>query len=94
MRKSLVRPINKGGPSEICSNYRPVALTNHLIKLMERCVRKGIVHFLEIKKLFDDSQHGARKGRSTLTQLLEQQDQILKMLLEGKNVEALFLDYE
>ena len=41
----------------------------------------------------DDSQHGSRAGRSTLSQLLEHQDEILKELEEGNNVDAVYLDF-
>ena len=50
--------------------------------------------FMEKWNLINDSQHGCHQCRSTLTQLLEQQDQILQMLLKGQNVEALFLDFK
>ena len=41
----------------------------------------------------DDNQHGSRAGRSTLSQLLEHQDEILKELEEGNNVDAVYLDF-
>ena len=41
----------------------------------------------------DPNQHGSRAGRSTLSQLLEQQDEILCMLEEGANVDMVYLDF-
>ena len=41
----------------------------------------------------DSNQHGSRAGRSTLLQLLEQQDEILCMLEEGSNVDMVYLDF-
>ena len=67
----------------------PVSLTSHLVKTMERLVRKALVSHLERNKLMDDTQHGSRSGRSTLSQLLEHQDEILKELEEGNNVDAI-----
>ena len=93
-RIAMIAPIYKGKDKHQPVNYRPVALTNPLGKLTERCIRKVMVDYLEQMGLLDDSQHGCRPGRSTLTQLLQQQDTILQMLLEGQNVEALFLDFE
>ena len=40
-------PIHKGGSRSIPKNYRPVALTSHLIKVFERVVRKNLVEHLE-----------------------------------------------
>ena len=42
----------------------------------------------------DSSQHGARGGRSTLSQLLVQHDHVLKMLEEGDNMDMVYLDFE
>ena len=41
----------------------------------------------------DPNQHGSRSGRSTLSQLLEQQDEILNMLEERTNVGMIYLDF-
>ena len=41
----------------------------------------------------DPNQHGSRSGRSTLSQLLEQQDEILEMLENGANVDMVYLDF-
>ena len=43
--------------------------------------------------LVDGDQHGALHGKSTLTQLLEQQEEILKILEDGDTVEVLYLDF-
>ena len=42
----------------------------------------------------DEGQHGCRPNRSTLTQLSYQYDTILEMLLDGQNVDILYLDFE
>ena len=93
MKSAFITPIWKGGDKTAPSSYRPVALTTHLSKLMERLVRAPIVAFLEENGLLDPSQHGARAGRSTLTQLLTQHDHILKLLENGNNVDMIYLDF-
>ena len=50
LRLMMISPIYKGKDKSMAVNYRPVALTLHIIKLMERCVRKVMVYFLELKK--------------------------------------------
>jgi hypothetical protein len=51
------------------------------------------VNFLEVNKKMDKNQHGSRSGRSTLSQLLEQQDEVLKALEEGENLDTIYLDF-
>ena len=94
MREALICPIFKGGESSKCSNYRPIALTGHISKALERIIRPQMVEFLESNGLMDVDQHGCRPGRSTLTQLLAQHDLILDLLLEGANGDIIYLDFE
>ena len=74
-------------------NYRPVALTSHLIKVFERVLRKGLVTHIERLGLLPDGQHGSRAMRSTLTQLLSHLDSILDGLERGEGVDAVYLDF-
>jgi hypothetical protein len=93
MKQAWISPIWKGGDRSSPANWRPVALTGHLTKLLERVVRSRIVTFMEENKLFDVSQHGARSGRSTITQLLAQHDRLLSLLEDGGNAEVVYLDF-
>ena len=43
----LITPIHKGGSRSSPANYRPVALTSHIMKLFERVVRRKLVAHLE-----------------------------------------------
>ena len=67
--------------------------TSHILKSFERVISKSLVNFLEFNNKMDNSQHGSRSGRSTLSQLLEQQDQVLKALEEGENLDTVYLDF-
>ena len=93
MKTSYVSPIYKGGDQGDPVNYRPVALTSHLVKIFEKIVRKNIVNFLENHNLFNKSQHGFRGGRSFLSQLLSQFDTILTYLERGVNLDSIYLDF-
>ena len=53
-----------------------------------------MVDFLDELGLTDDTNYGSRPGRSTLSQLLEQYDWTLEALLQGSNVDLLYLDFE
>ena len=37
----LISPVHKGGSRGIAKNYRPVALTSHIVKVFERVVRRA-----------------------------------------------------
>jgi hypothetical protein len=52
-----------------------------------------LVDFLESNKLLSLTQHGFRKGRSCLTQLLQHYDSILRNLNEGFETDVIYLDF-
>ena len=41
----------------------------------------------------DQKQHGSRSGRSTLSQLLQHQDEIINALENGDNIDSIYLDF-
>ena len=89
----LISPVHKGGSRGMPANYRPVALTSHIIKMFERVVRRWLVAHLEDNNLLPDGQHGFRAKRSCLTQLLSYWDSILDKMEEGKGVDSVYTDF-
>jgi hypothetical protein len=61
-------------PEDEISSYRPVTLTSHIAKLVERMIARRLV--FTICGTFNRTQYGFRKGRSTADALL---DLILKV---------------
>ena len=47
-----------------------ISLTSQICKIFEAIIRDKMVEFLETHRLINDSQHGFRRGRSCLTNLL------------------------
>ena len=88
-----ITPIYKGGDKRKRKNYRPVSLTSHIVKLVERVIAKRIVQHLEAEDLYNDGQHGFRRGRSCLTQLLRHYQDILECLSQGNDVDVMYLDF-
>ena len=88
-----VTPIYKKGNKALASNYRPVSLTSHVVKVYERFIRKQIVGFLEDNNLLSAKQHGFRSNRSCLTQILQHFDDIIEGFLNNEDTDSIYLDY-
>ena len=93
MKTQYITPVFKKGDRTVAANYRPVSITSHLIKIFERVLRKHIVGHMETNGFLSPNQHGFRKKRSCLTQLLDHVDNILKTLNNGEEVDVIYLDY-
>ena len=93
LKEAHIIPIHKGGHQGLPANYRPVALTSHVIKIFEKVVRNHIVQFLDDNNKFNDSQHGFRIGRSCVSELLIHYDRIVDILQAGSNADTIYLDF-
>jgi len=85
--------IYKKGSRAHTSNYRPVSLTSQLCKLLESIIRTAVVSHLDKFNLIKDSQHGFRRGRSCLTNLLEFLDKVTRSVDTGNNIDIIYLDF-
>ena len=93
LKDALIVPIFKGGSRGKAANYRPISLTSHIMKTFERIMRQNLVSYMEYFEKLDPRQHGSRSGRSTLSQLLQHQDDVLRSLEDGDNVDVIYLDF-
>ena len=73
-KQTFVSPLFKKGDRAKAVNYRPIALTSHVVKVYERVIRKAMVKFIDENDLLCDHQHGFWAGRNCLTQLLSHFD--------------------
>ena len=90
---SIITPIHKGGDKGLPENYRPVALTSHIIKVFEKLVKEDILTHLQDHSLLNETQHGFRPGRATISQLLNFHHSIINKLHTSARVEAIYLDF-
>jgi len=88
-----VCPVYKKGSRVQSSNYWPVSLTSQLCKLLESIICTAVVAHLEKHNLIKDSQHGFRRGRSCLTNLLEFLDKVTCSADAGHNIDIIYLDF-
>ena len=93
LKLAYIIPSHKGGSKSTAANFRPVALTSHIVKLFEKVVRNRIVTYMEANNKFNDNQHGFRSGRSCLSELLAHYDDIINMLESGVPVDTIYLDF-
>ncbi|KAK4830693.1 hypothetical protein QYF61_012862 [Mycteria americana] len=92
-RLANVTPIFKKGQKEDPGNYRPVRLTSVPGKLMEQIILSAITRHVEDNQGIKPSQHGFRKGRSCLTNLISFYDKVTHLVDEGKAVDVVYLDF-
>ena len=92
-KQQLISPIHKKGSRALSNNYRPISLTAHEIKIFERIIRDQLISYLESNNLLSSFQHGFRKGKSCLSQLLKHYDNILENLLDHNETDSIFLDF-
>ena len=69
-KRAIVSPIFKGGNRQNAASYRPVALLPVVSKVLESLVDDHIRQHLDSTQILHGAQHGFRKGRSCVTNLL------------------------
>ena len=79
--------------NKIAANYRKIVLTNHISKILDRVERKDIIKYMDDNDKWDNMQHGSRKGLSTISQLLQHQDDIIRAIKQGENMDVVYLDF-
>jgi ribonuclease HI len=92
---SVVLPFKKKDkdPKNI-NNYRPIALTSCLCKLMEKIVNARLVWYLETSDALAPEQYGFRKFRSTTDVLVRLETYIREAFARKQHVYAVFFDME
>ena len=93
LKTQFISPIYKKGDRTSPANYRPVSLTSHIMKTFERVFRKNLVRHLEENDLLSANQHGFRKKKSCMTQLLSHIEQIYRALNNDDEVDVIYLDF-
>ena len=55
LKFNIIPPIHKGGSKSNPANYRPVALTSHIIKIFEKVIRNKLASFLDQNNLLNEN---------------------------------------
>nr|VZI40559.1 unnamed protein product [Spirometra erinaceieuropaei] len=86
-------PLYKGGSRMAASCFRPISLTCLSCKTMEALVKSAIQQFCEENNLLQDFQHGFRRGRSCLSNLLACLEIWTRALEEGFEADVVYIDF-
>ena len=89
-----VTAIYKSGKKTSVDNYRPISVTSICCRIMEKIIRNAIVDHLEVNKFLSQYQHGFRKGRSCVTQLLECIEDWTAAIDDNREIDIIYLDFK
>ena len=93
-KHAIIAPIPKpGSVSHLAKSYRPISLTSHITKIFEKVIRKAIIKHMQENNLLPNNQHGFIHGRSTLSQLLNQVEIIIRSIEADKDIDTIYLDF-
>ena len=94
-KQATVIPLFKNrGKAEDPSNYRPVSLLPALGKALDKIQSQRLLKHLVEQQLISPHQFGFIPGKSTTMQLLHLTEKWFRALEQGKNVTAVFLDFQ
>ena len=93
-KAAIITPVFKGGRKDRTAptNYRPIALTSCVARVLEKIVNKQLLQYLRNKSLLFQHQSGFLPKHSTVTQLCFLLHQWRTALDNGEHIQTAFLD--
>ena len=89
---AMILPIPKKGDLTECKSWRPVSLEHTLLRIFEAALNYEIVKYLDSISFFHDKQHGFRKRRSCLHNLLDYWSFVVTMLDQHGSLDTIYAD--
>jgi hypothetical protein len=89
-----VTALFKKGSKQDPGNYRPVSLTCIVCKVLESVVRDAVVNHFTENNLYTDCQHGFRRKRSCVTQLLQVMEDFTSLMDQGEDFDIVYCDFK
>jgi hypothetical protein len=91
-KKAHIVPVHKKGSKSEITNYRPISILNTLSKLLEKLIYNGIYRI--VKQGISHHQHGFLRHRSTISNLAEFTDYVLRGMECHGQVDVIYTDFE
>ncbi len=92
-KESVIIPIRKPGKDPSNPNiYRPIALTSHIGKIMERMITERMVFYLGSRGILSPHQSGFGRGRGTMDPIICLETGVKKAQVNKKSGMAVFFD--
>jgi hypothetical protein len=91
--RAYITPVFKKGDSTNPLNYRPIALTCTVCKIMERIINDQLLAYLLRYNFITKHQHAFLKNRSTATNLLECTEDWMVALTCHHCVNVIYIDF-
>ena len=76
------------------NNYRPISLTNTIVKLLETMIKKRLIDYLEGENLIIDNQSGFRKNKRTIDNIFYFKQKCLEAFHKKEKVCGILFDIE
>lgn len=89
-KTSHLTPIHKSGEISNIENYRPISVLPAIAKIFDKILHNHIRS--KTAHLISPHQHGFRTGKSTITNLLEYVDFIANNMINGGQIDVVFMD--
>ena len=86
--------LKKGGIQDNIASYRPISVTNNICRIFEKIIFNRLTEYLENGNLLSPNQHGFRKYKSTLTNLVDTYNYVTQNLDLKNSVDVIYLDFE
>ena len=94
-REAVVIPVPKPGKDHSDpGNFRPIALTSCLCKMMERMINAHLMWSLKSQGLLSEKQCGFRKNHSTLDHIIRFETFIRNAFIKKEHILTIFFDLE
>ena len=94
-KRQFITPILKPGKNKLDpASYRPVSITCICSKILEHIIYSETMKHPQTHGILSKFQHGYREGCSIETQLLKVIDLFTRGLENGKQVDAIALDFK
>jgi hypothetical protein len=92
LKTSRTVPVFKAGNSDLCDNYRPIALLSTLSKVLEKMVSVQLVNHLDRNKILYKHQYGFQRNKSTEHSIIHALNFISQAMNDNKYCIGVFFD--